>query len=130
MFSMEKDFPRSLPVKSYRQIRLNTKLFIGLPFSYRMFIIESRNKYKFYLDGSHKSQHHHHAPPPPHYSTFYPEMVVQPPPPPPAAAAAATTTEPVDLAAVAELDKERQTIEKSLSKLSLPIVRYSILKIK
>jgi hypothetical protein len=38
-------------------------------------------------------------------------MVVQP------------TTEPVDLAAVAEYDKERQTIEKCLSKLSPPIVR-------
>ncbi len=32
------------------------------------------------------------------------------------------TAEPVDLAAVAEFDKERQTIEKSLSKLSSPIV--------
>jgi hypothetical protein len=38
-------------------------------------------------------------------------MVVQP------------ATEPVDLAAAAEYDKERQTIEKSLSKLSPPIVR-------
>jgi hypothetical protein len=38
-------------------------------------------------------------------------MVVQP------------TPEPADLAAAAEFDKERQTIEKSLSKLSSPIVR-------
>jgi hypothetical protein len=38
-------------------------------------------------------------------------MVVQP------------TAEPVDLAAAAEYDKERQTIEKCLSKLSPPIVR-------
>jgi hypothetical protein len=38
-------------------------------------------------------------------------MVVQP------------TTEPVDVVAAAEFDKERQTIEKSLSKLSPPIVR-------
>jgi hypothetical protein len=37
-------------------------------------------------------------------------MVVQP------------TTEPVDLATAAEYDKERQTIEKCLSKLSSPIV--------
>jgi len=34
-----------------------------------------------------------------------------------------TTPEPADLAAAAEFDKERQTIEKSLSKLSSPIVR-------
>jgi hypothetical protein len=39
-------------------------------------------------------------------------MVVQP-----------TTTESVDLTTAAEFDKERQTIEKSLSKLSPPIVR-------
>jgi hypothetical protein len=38
-------------------------------------------------------------------------MVVQP------------TTESVDLAAAVEYDKERQTIEKCLSKLSPPIVR-------
>jgi hypothetical protein len=70
------------------------------------------------LDGSDKSQHHHHhhhhppsAQPPTHYSSFYPEMVAQP------------TAEPVDLASAAEYDKERQTIEKCLSKLSLPIVR-------
>jgi hypothetical protein len=37
-------------------------------------------------------------------------MVVQP------------TTEPVDLVAAAEYDKERQTIEKCLSKLSPPLV--------
>jgi hypothetical protein len=35
------------------------------------------------------------------------------------------TTEPVDLAAAAEFDKERETIEKSLSKLSPPIVIIS-----
>ncbi len=40
-------------------------------------------------------------------------MVVQP------------TTEPVDLATAAEYDKERQTIEKCLSKLSSPIVWIS-----
>jgi hypothetical protein len=67
------------------------------------------------MNGSHKSQQHHHAPPPQHYSSFYPEIVAQP--------AAATTTESVDLATVAEFDKERQTIEKSLSKLSLPIIQ-------
>ena len=72
--------------------------------------------YKNNLDGSHKSQHHHQPPqPPPHYSSFYPEMVVQP------------TPEPVDLAAVAEFDKERQTIEKCLSKLSPPIVKILFL---
>jgi hypothetical protein len=41
-------------------------------------------------------------------------MVVQP------------TTEPVDLAAAVEYDKERQTIEKCLSKLSPPLVRKII----
>jgi hypothetical protein len=79
--------------------------------------------FKENLDGSDKSQHHHHhhhhhhpPPPPPstHYPAFYPEMVVQP------------TTEPVDLAAAVEFDKERQTIEKCLSKLSPPIVRKII----
>ncbi len=53
-------------------------------------------------------------------------MVVQPPPPLPTTT---ITTEPTDLATTVELDKERQTIEKSLSKLSLPIVKYSISKI-
>jgi len=33
------------------------------------------------------------------------------------------TTEPVDLVAAVEYDKERQTIEKCLSKLSPPIVK-------
>lgn len=64
------------------------------------------------LDGSHKSQSHHHQHPS-HYSSFYPEMIVP------------STNEPVDLTAAAEFDEERQTIEKSLSKLSLPIVRNS-----
>ncbi|CAF1622355.1 unnamed protein product [Adineta ricciae] len=73
------------------------------------------------LNGSDKPQHHHahhhshHPPaaplPPTHYSTFYPEMVVQP------------TTESIDLTSSAEYDKERQIIEKCLSKLSLPIVQ-------
>ncbi|UJR33220.1 hypothetical protein I4U23_020675 [Adineta vaga] len=71
------------------------------------------------LNGSDKSQHHHHphhhqAPPSipsTHYSTFYPEMVVQ------------STTEPIDLTSSGEFDKERQTIETCLSKLSLPIVQ-------
>ncbi|CAF4345327.1 unnamed protein product, partial [Rotaria magnacalcarata] len=58
------------------------------------------------FDGSDKSLHHHHQPLATHYSPFYSEMIVQP------------TTEPVDLAAAAEYDKERQTIEKCLSKLS------------
>ena len=40
-------------------------------------------------------------------------MVVQP------------TNESVDLAAATEFDQERQTIEKSLSKLSPPIVRMT-----
>ena len=71
-------------------------------------------------DGSDKPQHHHahhhshHPPAAPlpstHYSTFYPEMVVQP------------ATESIDLTSSAEYDKERQIIEKCLSKLSLPIV--------
>jgi hypothetical protein len=39
-----------------------------------------------------------------------------------------TTNEPVDLAAAIEFDKERQAIEKSLSKLSIPIVRISFVK--
>ncbi|CAF1284500.1 unnamed protein product [Rotaria sordida] len=68
------------------------------------------------MNGSHKSQHHHHQPPPPppslaHYAPFYRDMIVQP------------TNEPVDLAVAAELDKERQTIEKNLSKLSPPIIQ-------
>ncbi|CAF3170217.1 unnamed protein product [Rotaria socialis] len=63
------------------------------------------------FDGSDKSLHHHHPPLATHYSPFYSEMVVQP------------TTEPVDLAAAAEYDKERQTIEKCLSKLSPPIIQ-------
>ncbi|CAF1539479.1 unnamed protein product [Adineta ricciae] len=67
-----------------------------------------------HMNGSHKSphhhHHHHHHPPPTHYPTFYPDMVAQP------------TNEPVDLAAAAEFDKERQTIEKILSKLSPPTV--------
>ncbi len=46
-------------------------------------------------------------------------MVVQP-----------TTTESVDLTTAAEFDKERQTIEKSLSKLSPPIVRIYSRKIE
>ncbi|CAF1000984.1 unnamed protein product [Adineta steineri] len=89
MFSMKDNLNRSLPVKSYRQIRLNTK---------------------FLIDGSHKTppQHHHH---PSHYSSFYPDMIVQ------------STNEPVDLATTAEFDKERQTIETSLSKLSAPIIQ-------
>lgn len=67
------------------------------------------------LDGLDKSQHHHHHHhhhhgAPTHYSGFYPEMGVQP------------AVEPVDLAAAAEFDKERQMIGKSLSKLSLPVV--------
>ncbi len=36
-----------------------------------------------------------------------------------------STTEPVELTTTAEFDQERQTIEKSLSKLSPPIVRIS-----
>ncbi|CAF0733122.1 unnamed protein product [Rotaria sordida] len=65
-------------------------------------------------DKSHHHHHHHHHHPPlqTHYSPFYSEMVVQ-----------STTTEPVDLVAVAEYDKERQTIEKYLSKLSPPIIQ-------
>ena len=38
-----------------------------------------------------------------------------------------STNEPVDLATTVEFDKERQTIEKRLSKLSPPIVRMSFL---
>ena len=79
----------------------------------------NKENFVIILDGSEKSQHphhhhphpHHHPPIPTHYSPFYSEMIVQP------------TTEPVDLAAVAEYDKERQTIEKCLSKLSPPIVK-------
>jgi len=36
-----------------------------------------------------------------------------------------STPESADLAAATEFDKERQTIEKSLSKLSPPIVKIS-----
>jgi hypothetical protein len=120
MFSMENNSSRSLPVKSYRQIRLNTKFLIGLFF----FFSHSKKSIVYlisvcvyiyiwnYLDGSHKSQQHHNHPPQPHYSSFYPDIVVQP------------TNEPVDLAAAVEFDKERQTIEESLSKLSPPIVMF------
>lgn len=123
---MDNNSNRSLPIKSYRQIRLNTKLLIGFFF----FSFDCREYYikfieqliyiyiyvHFYLDGSHKSQqhHHHHQPPPPqlaHYPPFYRDIIVQP------------TNEPVDLAVAAELDKERQNIEKCLSNLSSPMVK-------
>ena len=76
------------------------------------------------FDQSHHHPHHHHHPPPPppppppptHYQSFYPEMVVQ------------SVSEPVDLAAAAEYDKERQTIEKCLSKLSQPIVNMKFIR--
>ncbi|UJR13965.1 hypothetical protein I4U23_000968 [Adineta vaga] len=64
------------------------------------------------MNGSHKSQHHHHHHhPSAHYPTFYSDMVVQP------------TNESVDLVTTAEFDKERQTIEKTLSKLSPLIIQ-------
>lgn len=77
-----------------------------------------------HLDGSEKSHphphahhhHHHHHTAANHYSAYYPEMIVP------------QTSESVDLAAVVEFDKERQTIEKCLSKLAPPIV--SILPIE
>lgn len=71
-----------------------------------------KEKFSICSDGSDKAHHHHHHPSlATHYPPFYSEMVVQP------------TTEPVDLAAVAEYEKERQNIEKCLSKLSPPIVK-------
>ncbi|CAM4921556.1 unnamed protein product [Rotaria socialis] len=65
------------------------------------------------MNGSQKSPHHHHPPPTTlaHYTSFYRDIIVQP------------NNEPVDLAVAAEFDKERQTIEKSLSKLSSPLIQ-------
>jgi hypothetical protein len=65
------------------------------------------------MNGADKQQqhHHHHHLPPPHFPAFYPDMVVQQP------------SEPVDLAAAAEFDKERQTIEAGLSKMASPIIQ-------
>ena len=113
---MENEFNRSVPVKSYRLMRLSTKSF-GFQSTtpeenttFQSTQIQCKNNHSFLLDGSNKSPHHPVQSLTSHYASFYPEMTVP------------TVTDPMELSSVNQFDTEQQTIDKNLLKLSPPTV--------